>query len=123
MNGTGTPGGHVPLAPPCPRCRRRHLTDLPCWQGAYSIQVTAALFETVPPRRPCWICGRDGSNTADHVTPRSHGGTDALANLRPAHGPCNSARGNRDPFETTEHTEPEPISPRWRILTLKRNAE
>jgi 5-methylcytosine-specific restriction endonuclease McrA len=31
----------------------------------------------------------------DHVIPRSHGGTDDLANLRLTHWKCNQARGNR----------------------------
>jgi 5-methylcytosine-specific restriction endonuclease McrA len=43
----------------------------------------------------CWLCGRDGADSADHVLPRSRGGSDALENLRPAHRACNSARGNR----------------------------
>ncbi|MEU8086323.1 HNH endonuclease signature motif containing protein [Micromonospora sp. NPDC049101] len=43
----------------------------------------------------CWLCGRYGANTADHVTPLSRGGTNDLSNLRPAHKACNSGRGNR----------------------------
>ena len=34
----------------------------------------------------CWLCGRDGADTIDHVLPLSHGGGDELENLRPAHG-------------------------------------
>ncbi|MBM7052226.1 HNH endonuclease signature motif containing protein [Rothia sp. ZJ1223] len=41
------------------------------------------------PKRLHWL-------TADHVIPRSKGGTDDLSNLRPAHHRCNSARGNKD---------------------------
>ncbi|MBF0808519.1 HNH endonuclease [Rothia nasimurium] len=33
--------------------------------------------------------------SVDHVLPRSLGGSDDIANLRPAHFSCNSARGNR----------------------------
>lgn len=40
------------------------------------------------PKRLHWL-------TADHITPRSQGGTDAIGNLRPAHHACNSARGAR----------------------------
>lgn len=43
----------------------------------------------------CAICGAAPATTADHVVPRSHGGSNQLANLRPACGPCNSGRGNR----------------------------
>lgn len=33
--------------------------------------------------------------SVDHIIARSHGGTDDLPNLRPAHTLCNSTRGNR----------------------------
>lgn len=43
----------------------------------------------------CWICGKPGADTVDHVVPRSLGGAVAdRSNLRPAHYSCNSARGN-----------------------------
>jgi 5-methylcytosine-specific restriction protein A len=51
----------------------------------------------------CWLCGRPGADTVDHVTPLSLGGTSDLDNLRPAHGAktdyCegNFGRGNRKP--------------------------
>lgn len=35
------------------------------------------------------------SFSIEHVRARSHDGRDTLANLRPAHLGCNSARGNR----------------------------
>lgn len=48
----------------------------------------------------CWICGKPGATTVDHIIPVSRmAPTDPRltdpANLRPAHGPCNSRRGNR----------------------------
>jgi len=53
----------------------------------------------------CWLCHTDASLdvhymhparlTVDHVLPRSLGGSDDLANLRPAHRRCNLSRGNR----------------------------
>ena len=45
----------------------------------------------------CWLCGNpvDGLPSADHVIPRSKGGSDDIENLRPAHAGCNSRRGNR----------------------------
>lgn len=47
--------------------------------------------------RTCHLCGTPGATTADHLIPRSKGGTDDVeANLRPAHHSCNSVRGDRD---------------------------
>lgn len=44
----------------------------------------------------CIICGRPGSNSADHVIPRAEGGAVYdLANLGPAHDRCNYARGKK----------------------------
>lgn len=43
----------------------------------------------------CHLCGRRGADTADHLVPRSRGGTDTLDNLRPAHFRCNARRGDR----------------------------
>lgn len=58
--------------------------------------ITAAVELTYG--RICWLCKRPigpGEFSTDHVVPDSkHGGHD-LANLRPAHARCNSARGNR----------------------------
>jgi len=34
----------------------------------------------------CWLCGRGGADTIDHIVKIMHGGTDDLDNLRPAHG-------------------------------------
>ncbi len=48
-------------------------------------------------RGVCWLCGEPGARTVDHVVPLSRGG--ALldpANLRAAHGRCNSSRGAGD---------------------------
>lgn len=53
----------------------------------------------------CGLCGRrispkakwpdTGCATADHIVPRSCGGTDDLANLQLAHAGCNATKGNR----------------------------
>lgn len=64
----------------------------------------------------CWIC-RGPATTADHITPRSLGGDDQLANLRPACLRDNSARGTSpNPFEAEEPTPRAgvPLSDRWR---------
>jgi 5-methylcytosine-specific restriction endonuclease McrA len=62
---------------------------------------------------PCWICKQPidwaapprtpRSYSTDHQTPTSHGGGDALSNLRTSHYGCNSARGNltRGDFPTS----------------------
>jgi 5-methylcytosine-specific restriction endonuclease McrA len=63
------------------------------WGGRRAVRLrllTLGEYGTV-----CWLCGRDGADSADHLLPRSMGGSDALENLRPAHRVCNSARGNR----------------------------
>lgn len=41
----------------------------------------------------CWRCGDGGADTADHVIPRSRGGSNAVSNLRPAHASCNYSAG------------------------------
>lgn len=56
-------------------------------------------------RWQCWLCGEGVPRhvpanhprelTADHVVPRSLGGSDDPINLRAAHRLCNSRRGNR----------------------------
>lgn len=52
-------------------------------------------YKASPKLGICWICGRPGADTRDHVRPISKGGTNDPSNLRPAHRSCNSARGNR----------------------------
>jgi len=34
----------------------------------------------------CWLCGHEGADTIDHLVMISHGGSNDLENLRPAHG-------------------------------------
>jgi 5-methylcytosine-specific restriction endonuclease McrA len=45
----------------------------------------------------CHICGKPGADAIDHVTPLARGGTDELANLKPAHHDvapfCNRIKG------------------------------
>lgn len=62
------------------------------WSGRYARTWTAATLAhwgTV-----CHLCRKPGADSADHVQPRSRGGNDTLANLRPAHHGCNSLRGD-----------------------------
>ncbi|MEU7773666.1 HNH endonuclease [Micromonospora taraxaci] len=58
----------------------------------------------------CALCRRRPATTADHILPVSRGGTNDLANMRPACAACNYSRGNRmpkgprpDPFKPTIH--------------------
>jgi 5-methylcytosine-specific restriction endonuclease McrA len=41
----------------------------------------------------CWLCGRTGADSADHIVRVRDGGSDDLANLRAAHWSCNRERG------------------------------
>jgi 5-methylcytosine-specific restriction endonuclease McrA len=55
--------------------------------------------------RRCHICKLliVGKVSVDHVIPRSHGGTDHISNLRPAHLRCNKRRGARPLTHLTPH--------------------
>jgi 5-methylcytosine-specific restriction endonuclease McrA len=51
----------------------------------------------------CWICGRPGADSVDHLTPIAAGGDPFdPANLAPAHTVCNSARAARSPAQTPQ---------------------
>jgi 5-methylcytosine-specific restriction endonuclease McrA len=63
------------------------------WEGRYRQQLTRATLRQYG--RTCHLCGQPGATTADHVIPRSKGGTDALSNLRPAHFHCNRMRWDK----------------------------
>lgn len=79
----------------CPACHNRRFpsqwTPPPGWQ-----QTRARVFARLG--RRCLVPTADGSPcgapaaSVDHIVPRSQGGTEALANLRPACKSCNSRR-------------------------------
>jgi hypothetical protein len=81
------------LAPTCGRCHHRHLAGLPCWAGRYVYRVRALVIATYGDT--CCHCGLPGARSVEHVRPRSMGGTDALANMLPAHLGCNLKRGTK----------------------------
>lgn len=62
-------------------------------QGGGYLKNRALLLSTNP---PCWLCGGEGADSADHIVPYSQGGSHALSNLRPAHLSCNSRRGKKN---------------------------
>jgi 5-methylcytosine-specific restriction endonuclease McrA len=45
--------------------------------------------------RVCYLCGRSGADTIDHVIPLNKGGTNEFKNLRPAHEECNRNKGDK----------------------------
>jgi 5-methylcytosine-specific restriction endonuclease McrA len=60
-------------------------------------------------RYVCWLCGRPGADTADHVVPLAKGGHPYdVGNLRAAHRRCNSSRQASTPTLTEVST-----SRRW----------
>lgn len=78
---------------------------MPWTDGATNTRLAALVVEAYG--WTCWLCGepinpalprthRRGLSL-DHVVPRSKGGPDSVANLRPAHLGCNCRRGNRRP--------------------------
>lgn len=64
------------------------------WGGRKVAQLTAMTLAHYGTR--CHLCGQEGADSPDHVIPRSKGGNNALANLRPAHRACNRARSDTD---------------------------
>lgn len=75
------------------------------WGGSRAIRKRRQVLEVYG--SACWLCGQpiDGLPSADHVIPRSRGGSDDIENLRPCHTRCNARRGNR-PARRTPSTKP-----------------
>lgn len=77
--------------------------------GSRSVRLMELTYSNYEPL--CHLCGtwivEDSERSVDHIVPRSLGGTDDLDNLRPAHGVCNSARGNKsiEEFRSTNTNE------------------
>lgn len=61
-------------------------------KGAATVAQVAARWAYYGHR--CWMCG-DPATQTDHVIALARGGSNWPANLRPACGPCNSAKGAR----------------------------
>lgn len=59
----------------------------------------------------CWLCGKPGSDTVDHILPLSKFPELAhdLGNLRPAHKSCNSKKG----AGSGDQVQSMPRSRRW----------
>lgn len=84
------------------------------WGGRQAQRLTRLCLETYGTR--CHLCGRMGATTADHIVPRSAGGSDDLMNLRPAHASCNYSRQDMPiaVWRKKHSTSPaQAVSPRW----------
>lgn len=85
------------------------------WGGSRSIRLRKLVLMTYGTR--CWLCGKDGANTVDHVVPVQWGGAMwDIGNMRPAHLSCNQARGNRTRHSTHRNvvsTSPNTTSRTW----------
>ena len=86
-----------PFAGPGPRCPDH---ALPNRSGTY----TRTAKQVVANATHCHLCGLPFTDptdppVADHLVPRSLGGSDDIGNLRPAHRSCNGRRGNRTKAE------------------------
>jgi 5-methylcytosine-specific restriction endonuclease McrA len=61
----------------------------------------------------CWLCGKPGADSVDHVIPRARGGTDDLSNLKAAHNnPCNRTKGTKVMTGQTRGMQPS-TSRKW----------
>lgn len=87
----------------------------PKWSGRHALQMTALCLVTYG--RTCHLCGQPGATTADHVIPRSKGGSDDITNLRPAHHWCN---GQRQDMDLDEWFRRHPIRQRPAVLAPSR---
>lgn len=59
--------------------------------------VYRMLYKKNAGKVPCFVCGKHvpkDKATAEHILPRSRGGTDGISNLSISHHACNVARGN-----------------------------
>ena len=97
------PGCRVALITPpvrrCPSCTRRDQQRRDAKRGTTSARGLGFAYQRkrqrilARDRHVCWICGRPGADSVDHVVPRARGGDDSDTNLRAAHSTCNASRG------------------------------
>lgn len=71
------------------------MSDRTYWGGRRAQEYTRLTLETKG--TTCWLCHLPGADSADHKLPRSLYPelTYDLDNLFPAHGSCNSSKGQR----------------------------
>jgi 5-methylcytosine-specific restriction enzyme A len=72
------------------RCARHQLRGRTISEGPWRRLVKQVVARD---HGVCWICGKRGATSADHVLRVRDGGTDALENLRAVHVVCNQRRG------------------------------
>lgn len=65
----------------------------------------------------CHLCGQPGADSADHLVPRAHGGSDRMDNLAAVHHNaeprCNRHRGTGDVDTTRARLAPTPDDWTW----------
>jgi hypothetical protein len=65
------------------------------WLGEHGLDDPEAVFESIPVRRlnrTCYLCGEARSEHADHVVPKSKGGSDHWSNIGAACAKCNISK-------------------------------
>lgn len=92
-----------------PKPRERNKSH---WGRKQTLAMREAIVKRDGPN--CWLCGLPFAPrekpTLDHITPKSRGGSHALANLKLAHYSCNTKRGN-EVRNTRGVVRPAPTSP------------
>lgn len=85
--------------------------------GAEGSHTDAEWFELVQKVGGCFYCGCKGVLlTRDHAVPLVRGGSNDIANIVPACGSCNSAKGTltAEEFRARRLAEGPSMDPRWR---------
>jgi 5-methylcytosine-specific restriction endonuclease McrA len=103
-------GHHVDNSQPCNLCSTQatHAHTLAASLSHVVVQVMAKPQYGADWRRlrlealrrygtTCWICGKPGADTVDHLNPVHvvGAGLPSIYDVRPAHRACNTRRGNR----------------------------
>lgn len=82
------------------------------WGGNHALRKRRQVLEVYG--NICWLCKQPipGLPSADHVLPRSKGGTDDIENLRPACLKCNTKRGTK-PLSKKQQLKPLRTTVEW----------
>ncbi len=86
--------GRLAAGSRCANCQRAKEAARPAYRAAYADAEYRRARAVVKATGPtCWLCGKPGADTLDHVTPLAAGGLNVPSNWAPAHLSCNSRRG------------------------------